>query len=132
MADTLNISPNRRINQATHALMPLELYEVCLRTAVSMAMEGDLAAAQWFFNELVIRDRMSARAAYNSLRCNGKLKHLKGAPCVACGTPSDTIDHIIPLSKGGTNDIDNLQPMCRSCNAKKNDSLPDQQGINRE
>lgn len=44
---------------------------------------------------------------------------LYGAPCVDCGGPADTADHIIPLSAGGTNHITNLQPMCRACNAAK-------------
>ena len=36
-----------------------------------------------------------------------------------------TIDHIIPLSKGGTNDLDNLQACCSFCNKAKDDSMGD-------
>jgi 5-methylcytosine-specific restriction endonuclease McrA len=32
-----------------------------------------------------------------------------------------SIDHKIPLSKGGTNYADNIQPLCFNCNAKKQD-----------
>ena len=43
---------------------------------------------------------------------------LKGL-CAYCPAQADTIDHIIPLAKGGTHDWFNLAPACRSCNAKK-------------
>lgn len=43
--------------------------------------------------------------------------------CCRCGKELETwemtIDHILPISRGGTSDIDNLQLMCKSCNSKK-------------
>ena len=43
--------------------------------------------------------------------------------CLCCGrTPPDvviTIDHIIPLSVGGTNTRENVQPLCVACNSSK-------------
>lgn len=35
-----------------------------------------------------------------------------------------SIDHVIPISKGGTGDIGNLQVVHRSCNAKKYAKMP--------
>lgn len=45
-----------------------------------------------------------------------------GYRCVRCGSTDDlTADHIIPVSKGGTKDLDNLQTLCGACNFVKAD-----------
>lgn len=50
--------------------------------------------------------------------------------CAICGNPVKykkmTVDHIIPLSKGGTNAMDNLQLACKRCNLMKADFSPDE------
>lgn len=40
-------------------------------------------------------------------------------PCAYCGARADTIDHVLPLVRGGTNYEGNLAPACRRCNSSK-------------
>jgi 5-methylcytosine-specific restriction endonuclease McrA len=49
-----------------------------------------------------------------------------GNVCLRCGSSENiTQDHIVPLSKGGSHTIDNLQPLCKSCNCSKHDKIVD-------
>ena len=43
-----------------------------------------------------------------------------GERCYLCGAPWTELDHVIPLSRGGSNWASNLRPICRHCNASKN------------
>lgn len=43
-----------------------------------------------------------------------------GHRCRSCGATQDLgVDHVVPWSRGGSDDPDNLQTLCRRCNASK-------------
>ena len=46
-----------------------------------------------------------------------------GNKCLCCGSSGKikklTQDHVIPLCKGGSNTIENIQPLCQKCNSSK-------------
>lgn len=39
--------------------------------------------------------------------------------CAYCGAPADTLDHVIPRSKGGLTTSENLVACCAKCNRDK-------------
>lgn len=62
---------------------------------------------------------------YNSeYRKNRKILLADNPPCNHCGRLGTkenpiTADHIQSLATGGTNDLANLQPLCKQCNGRK-------------
>lgn len=60
--------------------------------------EGEFSAAEW--------DALLKKFGYKCLRCGREGVKL-------------TPDHVVPISRGGSNTIDNIQPLCRSCNSWK-------------
>jgi 5-methylcytosine-specific restriction endonuclease McrA len=44
--------------------------------------------------------------------------------CIYCGSPANTADHIVPVSKGGTHEESNLIAACTRCNSGKKDRVP--------
>lgn len=46
-----------------------------------------------------------------------------GHRCQYCGRPAENLDHVVPRSRGGLHDWENVVAACRPCNARKEDRL---------
>ncbi|MFM2122212.1 MAG: hypothetical protein RLZZ589_649 [Cyanobacteriota bacterium] len=42
--------------------------------------------------------------------------------CIYCGKPSESIDHVLPQSRGGLSITENCVPACLACNGHKSDA----------
>jgi len=51
------------------------------------------------------------------------IREVFGDTCVYCGDPAKSLDHVIPLARGGEHVVENLVPACLPCNKSKKDKL---------
>ncbi len=49
--------------------------------------------------------------------------------CLYCGAPATTLDHVVPISKGGGRTWENLASACLHCNGKKGNRMLAQSGL---
>jgi 5-methylcytosine-specific restriction endonuclease McrA len=52
-----------------------------------------------------------------------------GHRCQYCGSAAESIDHVVPRSRGGLHAWDNVVAACRRCNTRKEDRLPHEAGL---
>jgi len=50
--------------------------------------------------------------------------------CQYCGGFADSIDHVVPRSRGGQHSWENVAAACRPCNLRKRDRTPNEAGMN--
>ena len=81
-----------------------KLYLNTMRRAIKLGAEGSHTQGEW-----------------------EHIKALYNWTCPACWKKEPEIklteDHIVPLTKKGSNNIENIQPLCRSCNSRKHDKI---------
>ncbi len=83
-----------------------------------MGSKGDPDPDDRFYARSQIRDPSNRR--YIPPRVRKAVLEKYDSTCAYCGSrEKPTIDHIVSLIDGGTNDIDNLQVLCHGCNASK-------------
>jgi 5-methylcytosine-specific restriction endonuclease McrA len=78
-------------------------------------------------DEMAVRHRQNERASRGKGRhTNKEWETLKGHfkyRCLCCGYYEPEIkltkDHVLPISGGGSDSIDNIQPLCLGCNCMK-------------
>ena len=49
--------------------------------------------------------------------------------CQYCGDLADSIDHVVPRSRGGRHEWENVAAACRRCNLAKRDRTPEEAGM---
>lgn len=119
-------------NQPEYVLVELEQLEPNLRKLSGIGSPS-IEYALNFIAEL--RDYAAKRAEWQAT-AKGKRAEIAsnyndlfvaigrrdGFTCQYCNTHHQlVIDHVIPIAKGGTNALENLQLLCCPCNSKKSD-----------
>jgi 5-methylcytosine-specific restriction endonuclease McrA len=82
-----------------------------------------VAAALGAFDSMVDDEPSQGRGAIPS-SVKREVWRRDGGKCVKCGSREKLeYDHIIPISKGGSNTARNIELLCESCNRSKGDSI---------
>ena len=74
------------------------------------------------FRRQVTNTFLFARDNYTCQYCGRSQSEFKFRECL-------TRDHLVPLSRGGTNDWTNVMTACSTCNTRKGNRLPEQCGM---
>ena len=80
---------------------------------------------------LVIRLRYVVRVPYHRRTALSRRAVMArdGHRCQYCGATADSIDHVVPRSRGGTHEWENVTAACRPCNLRKRDRTPEEAGM---
>lgn len=112
--------------------MPLRPYKQCIKPGcVALIRDGSRCEAHklppWQHAAPTCGDSSNGRESSSHARGYGwawqklrkSIMHRDCGICRICGRPGNEVDHIIPKSRGGLDDPDNLQCLCIECHQAK-------------
>ena len=120
----------RRANTARYRQNNLEKTRAATRRSMSSnPAKYKAIEKQWRLDnpeknrEKLLRRRVSL-AGNGVFRVTAKdIKQILSKPCFYCGSKSDHIDHVLPISRGGRHSVGNLVAACAKCNLSKSDKF---------
>ena len=119
---------------------PLSIVSVRRAVCLVLADKADLlhddgtelhAARMSVPSPLVIRLRYVVRVPYHRRTALSRRAVFArdSHRCQYCGDHADSIDHVVPRSRGGEHVWDNVVAACRPCNLRKRDRSPEEAGM---
>lgn len=120
-------------SELTDGLVPLDMPSLLIADGDAMAeklvsvglWERTEGGYRFVFGDDLCRiatdqSELDAMRAAARRRFGLQVKTRDGNKCVYCSAADDlTLDHVVPLSRGGSNTAENLVTACRSCNSSK-------------
>lgn len=96
--------------------------QVCYSEWLKQKAIAESRRESWYRNRpWVIRRSKRVRRSISKLQ---RLSFLNGKCCARCGSSGDLqVDHIVPLARGGKDNLSNWQPLCGTCNRRKGSRL---------
>lgn len=80
---------------------------------------------QWYANNPLKKKSLNHKRRMNEIKIGGDQKEMQKRlemfnECIYCGSQHNlTVEHLVPISKGGTNINNNLYMACGKCNSSK-------------
>lgn len=98
------------------------------KAIVEEADESGRLLREWFWPK-IIRLVKQAKVSYERIYAKAIISKRgvlirDGYRCAYCEGKADTIDHVLPRSRGGLNTWENLVACCFRCNNKKDNKTP--------
>lgn len=127
---TANPEKHREINKKSRASNPAKIRKQ-RRERYLRNKESENLQARLYYANNPSRIKEAASLRKRRLLANGiytiltkELNKVYSSNCFLCQSNKQIeLDHIVPISKGGSHSIGNVMPLCRACNRSKSDKL---------